>query len=162
MTGFVDDGTRDITYFDFNSPETRERLELWLSHTRSMIKMKCALSEKDLEKISELFLILEKKGTYTIPRKRGERHVPTKSYEKLVCWYRVALETQKGMSATQAKKETAERFLVSLKTIEAYSTKHRDTIERFINKVGFEDSFDTYGRFLPFFKGKREKHFIES
>ena len=133
------DKTREPTYFEFNNPETRKRLEFWLSITKTKIDLGENLSAKDLQKISELLGILIKKSMYKIPRKVGEKKSIPESYEQLICWYRIHLENRKGMTPTESKKEAANVFSISEKSIESYSTKHKKNLEKVIQEKGCDE-----------------------
>lgn len=141
----------NITDFDFKNPETRERLELWLSHTRSKIRADIPLSEKDLEKISEFFCIIEREGKYKIPRKKGEKKKAEPSFQKLVYYYQAKLERE-GSSATEAIEQSASRFVIPFKTAQRYRDTHKKAVDLMIEKFGFDEIAEHYEFHLSLMK----------
>lgn len=152
----LNDGRR-VTDFDFNDPATRPRLQLWLDLTISKINREENLTKHDFLKLKELLRIIQQKEAYKVPYGRGERKPNLVRDEKLVCWYRVTLEMQLGMKATEAKKATAERFLISEKLVESYCTRHRKGIERMIEKFDYDEVSYSYIEHLSFYKRGEER-----
>jgi hypothetical protein len=148
---------RNITDFDFYDPATRERLQSWLDIAVHRLTTGENLTESDLQKVKELLKIIQKKEQYKVPYRRGERKpILLKRNEQIICWYRVTLEMHLGMQATEAKKATAERFGISLKSVEAYCTEHRKTIEHMIEKHGYDEVSYPYIEHLSWFKRGKE------
>lgn len=150
----------NITEFDFKDPLTTERMQSWMSHTIGKIKHEQNLTCNDLLKITELLKILLKDEQYKVPHKSKKPSLPR--HERLVCWYCIALETEKGMKKMQAKKEAANRFLISEKYVQTFCTRHRRDIENMIEKFGYEDISSGYRTHLAMFKNHREQHFTNS
>lgn len=161
MLNEANNSGRNITDFDFNDPATRERLQLWLDTAIHKIIRGNDLTKPDLLKIKELLTIIQQKEKYKVPYRRGERKPTLTRDEQLVCWYRVTLESQLKMRATEAKKATAERFLISQKLVETYCTRHRKGIERMIEKFGYDEYSYTYMQHLFLYKKGKEQLLTE-
>lgn len=149
---------RNLTDFDFHDLATRERLYLWLDVVTAKIARSDNLRKPESEKLVELLKIIHKDGKYKIPYKKGERKpLMLKRDEQLVCWYRITLETQLEMRATDSKKATAERFGISQKLVEAHCTRHRKGIDRMIEKFGYDEVSLPYIEHLLRYKKGTEK-----
>lgn len=146
---------RNLTDFDFDDPATRERLYLWLDIVTARIARGETLKKPDSDKLIELLNIINKEGSYKIPYRKGERKpLMLKRDEQLVCWYRMTLERELGMRATDSKKATAERFRISQKLVEAHCTRHRKGLDRMIEKFGHDEiSYPYIEHLLSYKKG---------
>lgn len=152
------DAGRNLTDFDFDNPATRERLQLWLDVVTTKISRGDGLTKPESDKLLELLKIIHKKGAYKIPYNRGERKpLMLKRDEQLVCWYRITLERELEMRATDSKKATAERFGISQKLVEAHCTRHRKGIDRMIEKFGYDEVSLPYIEHLLRYKKRTEK-----
>ncbi len=159
-----------ITDFDFNDPATRERLKRWLMATIVRIEARQGITEPDLLKMAELLKLLYEKEEYKIPYGRGQRKTHSSAAgtvvsnirdEQLICWYRITLETELNKSATEAKEATAQRFLVSEKTVEKYCTRHRKLIEHMIEKYGYDEISYSYIEHLSIWRKGKEALLVD-
>lgn len=151
---------RNLTDFDFHDPATRERMEAWMIHTVGTIRDDKVPTKADLSKMSELLSIILKHEIYKVPYDR-KKSIP-KRHQRLICWYCIALETEKNMGAMIAKKEAADRFIIGEKSVQRYCTRHRKDIERMIEKFGYDEVSSGFRDHLTLYKKHREKHLLDS
>lgn len=148
---------RNVTDFDFHDPATRERMQIWLDIVTAKIALGDNLTKPESEKLLELLKIIHKNGEYKIPYKVGERKpIILKRNQQIICWYRITLETQLGMRATDSKKATAERFGISIKSVESFCTEHRKGIESMIEKFGYDEASYPYIDYMLRYKQETE------